>query len=125
MTTRNELRERLRKHPRAFASVSVRDGESYTIRSLTMKEKGENELIPVNIKTASVDTSKISRQKCDLLCLSVVDDTDKEPLFTRDEWEVWQDMAAPVTGKLLAAIEKLNEGESADELVKNSVPTGD
>lgn len=120
MTTKDELRERIKgATKRHYATVETPGGDRYMIRSLTMRERGENELIPVNTKTATVDTSKMERQRCDLLCRSVVDDDSKEPVFDTSEWQVWQDVSASVTAPLLKAIDKLNDGENMNAILGN------
>lgn len=125
MSKRDELRKQIQgASARRYATVAVPGQPEYLIRSLTMKEKGENELIPVNIKTGTIDTSKMSQQKCDLLCRSVVDPDDREPLFATSEWQIWESVAAPITSRLVAEIDKLNEGQAVEGLVGNSDTTG-
>ena len=118
MSKRDELRAKIQGGARSFATVDV-GGETYTIRSLTLREKGENEMILVNTKTGSLDSKKLHRQQCDLLCRCVVDPDDKEPLFSVSEWEVWGAVDSSITVNLITEIDKLNEGKEVEGLLGN------
>ncbi|QDV86916.1 hypothetical protein [Planctomycetes bacterium TBK1r] len=119
MSKRDELRAKIQGGGKRLFAVVEAGGETYTIRSLTLREKGENETILVNAKTGAFDSKKLHRQKCDLLCRCVVDPDDKEPLFQVSEWEVWGDVDSSITVKLITEIDKLNEGKEVEGLLGN------
>ena len=119
MSKRDELRAKLSKGgQRQYAKVQA-GGDEYVIRSLNLKEKGENDIIPINAKTGTINTAKLSQQKCDLLCRCVVDPDDRQPIFEPSEWEIWESVDAAVTSKLLGEIDKLNDGKDVDGLLGN------
>jgi len=118
---RDELLAKLKKPSRRYTEVTVPSGDTYTIQSLTLREKGENDILLAN-KKGEVDLGNLPRQKGDLLCRSIVDEH-KKPILTPEDWEVWQDVDAGDTTVLLDAIQELND-TPVKGMVGNSRKTG-
>lgn len=105
---RDDLLAKLKQSNRRYKDVAVPSGDTYTIRSLSLRDKGENDIILAD-KKGQVDLSKVPQQKGDLLCRSIVDPQSKEPILQPSDWEVWQDADSGDTGVLLDAIQELND----------------
>ena len=120
---RDQLLERL-EAKRAYSVVKFA-GESYCLQTLTLKEKGENDLIILD-EDGKADISRLTRQGCDLLCRCLVDAETKEPILSPDDWQVWETDTTGLAAKLIREAELLNGiKESGESTVKNSSETGD
>lgn len=125
MTNREQLLVKLKQPTRRYETVTVPSGELFTVRSLSMKDRGENDRMIFG-DGDKLDLKRIDHQQCDLLCRAVVDKETKEPLLSVDEWELWQTMNADDVDALLRAIEKVNgKRVTEQEILGNSSATGD
>lgn len=119
MSCREKL---LRCVDRRFKSVQVPGGETFTIRSLTEKERSDHELRIIDRKTSKVQVSKLPEAKLRMVAACVVDDDTKEPVIQSDEWKMLEPLDSAIVACLYAACLKHNGFEDAEveELVGNS-----
>lgn len=97
------LRETLlAKCNRRYMSIEV-DGDVFWIRSLTELERSRQEASMINAKTMKVDFHKLPEAKLKMLCMCLVDEESKEPLFEVNEWPALQALDARVVAKLYTA----------------------
>jgi hypothetical protein len=122
---REKLTEKLKAITRDFETVNVPEFGEFCCRSLTLREKSENDLIVIG-KKGDVDLTKMVQQKCDMLCQCVVDSDTKEPIFSRDDWELWADAPPSLTEPLLRACESINNIDSKETVAAGNLnETGD
>lgn len=118
-TTRERL---LSKNARRYRDVKLPDGDVFTIRNLSERERTEQELQTLNRKTAQTDVSKLPAAKLRMIAACLVDSETKEAVISPDEWQLIGDLDSAVTSRLYAACLEHNgfEDEEVEELVGNS-----
>ena len=117
------LREKLlAKNSRAYKTVRDPDGDEWTIRSWTEREKAEHELVAVNRKSGGTAWNKLPEARIRAIVLSVVDPETNELVFTDDDVEQLSGVRSAVTSAIYAAILELNgfEQDEVEEMVGES-----
>lgn len=111
MSVREKL---LAKSSRVYKTITDPDGDKWTVRSWTEREKSDHELSFIDKKSGSAALGKLPVARLKAIASSVVDPETKELVFSGDDWQLLAEVRGSVTSAIYAAILSINGFDSDD-----------
>jgi len=113
----------LSRRQRRYSHIEI-DGEKVCLQSLTQAETTRVGLVAIDANGKPL-IGKMDEMRAKTLCLSLVDEETKQPLFEESEWSLLTEIDPDTFGKLYEAAEALNLGNNASleqDALKNLEP---
>ena len=112
----SSLKEKLlAKNNRKYGTVTDSDGDEWTIRSLTEKEKSDQDLLTINRKNGKIAWDKTAEAKLRFIAKCLVDPETSEPIIPEAEWQSLEGIRSEITSEIYSKALKMN-GYEDDEI---------
>ena len=112
------LKEKLlAKSKRKYGKVVDSDGDEWTIRSLSEKEKSEQDLLTINRKNGKIAWEKTAEAKLRFIAKCLIDPETNEPIIPESEWQSLEGIRSEITSEIYSKALKMN-GYEDDEVAE-------